>query len=85
MNCGTTLIYEAVGHSKEYEKAANAIDSRIHRWAGGLIGFFSVAVLLKFVFTFHLLSDGEIYSLATGAGVVGSILGRLLLGAKRRL
>ena len=83
MNCGTTLIYEATGHSKEYQKAAGMLDLRMHSGIGGLFGFFLVAVLLKFVFTEHWLSDREIYFAAVVAGVVGSIAGRLILKAKQ--
>lgn len=83
MNCGTTLIYEAAGHSKEYQKAATAIDSKMHSGIGGLFGFFLVAILLKFVFTEHWLSDREIYFAAVVAGVAGSVAGRLFLKAKQ--
>jgi hypothetical protein len=83
VNCGTTLIYEATGHSKEYQKAEGTLDSRMHSGIGAVFGFFLAAILLKFVFTEHWLSDHEIYIAATVAGIVGSIVGRLFLKAKQ--
>lgn len=82
LNCGTTLIYEAVGHSAEYTKAAHSVDSKMHAGLGGIAGFFVVAVLLKFIFTAHWLSDQQVYLWSVGGAVVGSIIGRLVLRLK---
>jgi hypothetical protein len=83
LNCGTTLIHEAVGHSKEYYKGVAALDSRMYTGFGSVVGFFFVAILLKFIFTSHYLSDREVWAVAVGGGVIGSILGRLFLKAKQ--
>jgi hypothetical protein len=84
-NCGTTLIYEAVGHSKEYERASQSLSVRMHSGIGALLGFFLVAVLLKFILTSHFLSDRQVMLASAGAAVVGSFLGRLFLRAKRNV
>ena len=78
LHCGTTLIYEADGHSKEFKQAANAIDSKMYAGIGGLVGFFFAVFLLKFVFTSHWLSDKEIYAAALVTGVVGSVVARII-------
>ena len=84
IQCGTTLIHEAVGHSTEYRKVADAIDNRMLGGIGAISGFFLVAVMLKFVFTSFWLSDRQIYGLAVGGGFVGGILGRLFASFRRR-
>jgi len=75
--CNTTLIYEATGHSKEYRQTVRSFDQRMYSGLGGFFGLFLTFAALKFVFTEHWLSDGEIYSIAVVAGVIGSILGKL--------
>ena len=82
LNCRTTLIYEAEGHSKEFKKAAHTLDARMYSGIGALLGFFLVAGLLKFVFTAHWLSDREIYLAAALSGFVGSVIGLVFLRFK---
>ncbi|WP_147436323.1 hypothetical protein [Acidovorax sp. 106] len=76
------MIYEAEGHSKEFKKAAHALDARMYSGIGALLGFFLVAGLLKFVFTAHWLSDREIYLAAALSGLVGSVIGLVFLRFK---
>jgi len=85
MNCGTTLIHEAAGHSQAYLKGARTLDLKLHAGIGSFFGFFVVAILLKFIFTAHWLSDREIYLAATVGGVCGAIAGRLVLKARQSL
>lgn len=85
LNCGTILIYEAVGHSEEYQQGADLLSSRMHRGLGALAGFFLTAVLLKFVFTAHFLSDRQVVLASTLAAVAGSVVGRLLFRSQRHL
>lgn len=83
IDCGATLIYEAHGHSKEFKQAANALDSKMFAGIGAIAGFFIAAVVLKFIFTAHWLSDEEIYTAAVVAGVLGAVIGRVI--QKKRL
>lgn len=85
VNCGTTLIYEAVGHSKEYQNAENALDLRMHSGIGAVFGFAIVAVILKVVFAEHWLSDREVYVAAVIAGLVGSVIRLLLFRIKQHV
>ena len=78
LHCGTTLIYEAEGHSKEYKQAADTMDSKMFAGIGALLGFFLTVFLLKFVFTSLWISDRQIYIAATISGFVGSVIGRLI-------
>lgn len=82
LNCGTTLIYEAGGHSKEYEKASASLSARMRSGLGALAGFFLVAVALKVIFPANFLADRQILWASAIAGVAGSVVGRLLLKAK---
>jgi hypothetical protein len=58
------------------------MDSRMYSGLGGLSGFFSVVVLLKFVFTEHWLDDQQVYLWGLGGAFVGSIIGRIILRIK---
>lgn len=82
--CGTTLIHEAVGHSTEYRQAADSLSLRMHAGLGALLGFFLTAILLKFVFTAHFLSDRQVLYACAAAAAVGSVLGRLFFRARRQ-
>jgi len=84
IQCGNTLIHEAVGHSEGYRKATDYMDGRLYGGIGAFFGFVIVATLLKFVFVSPWLNDREIYAIAMGGGVAGLVAGRLLLRAKRR-
>lgn len=83
MQCGTTLIHEAVGHSKEFRQAADSLSLRMHSGLGALVGFFFTAVALKFVFTAHFLSDRQVIFASMVSAAVGSFIGRLLFKARR--
>jgi hypothetical protein len=78
LHCGTTLIYEAEGHSKAYKQAENTMDSKMFAGIGALLGFFFTVFLLKFVLTSLWISDRQIFIAATIAGVVGSVIGRFI-------
>jgi len=84
IQCGTTLVHEAVGHSPGYRATVNEMDSRIHGGVGAFFGFFLVAGLLKFVLVNLWLNDREIYSFSLGGALVGAFLGRLFLRSKRQ-
>ena len=83
VRCGTTLIYEAIGHSVGYRDATSKLDARVYSGIGAFFGFFLVAVLLKVVLPGLWLSDREIYGAAIGGAVVGGIVGRLFLRFKK--
>ncbi|KQV99349.1 hypothetical protein [Rhizobacter sp. Root1221] len=85
MTCGTTLIHEAAGHSMAYQEGARTLDAKLHTGIGSFFGFFLVAILLKFIFTAHWLSDREVYLAAVAGGVAGAIAGRLVLKARQDL
>jgi len=85
MTCGTTLIHEAVGHSNAYQRGARSLDTKLHTGIGSFFGFFLVAILLKFVFIAHWLSDREIYLAAAVGGVIGAFAGRLVMKARQDL
>jgi hypothetical protein len=77
------LIHEAVGHSREYQRAADAVSLRMHAGLGALLGFFLTAFLLKFVVTAHFLSVRDVVFACAVAAVAGSLFGRLVFRAKR--
>lgn len=85
LQCGTVLIHEAAGHSAAYKKAVRVLDARMYSGIGGLAGFFTIAIALKFVFTQHWLSDAEIVSAAGVSAVLGAFTGGLLARAKHPL
>ncbi|MDP9929940.1 hypothetical protein [Variovorax paradoxus] len=43
IQCSTTLIHEAVGHSAGYRKTTEAMDARVYSGVGAIFGFFLVA------------------------------------------
>ena len=77
IQCGTTLIHEALGHSTEYRIASKVIDKRMLGGIGAIFGFALVGVLLRFVLTSLWLDDRQICGIATGGGIVGGFLGRV--------
>jgi len=83
LQCGTTLIHEAVGHSERYRAAVNGRDQRMYGRVGAILGFALVAALLKTVLAGLWLSDTEVYGYALGGAVAGAFLGRLFLRSKR--
>ena len=84
IQCGSTLIHEATGHSEGYRKATDYMDARLYGGIGAFFGFAIVATLLKFILVSPWLSDREIYTIALGGAVAGWVAGRLFLRAKRR-
>ena len=84
IQCGTTLIHEALGHTLEYRKATSSMDARMYGGIGAFFGFSIVAVLLKLVLADLWLSDREICAFAVGGAVAGGLAGRLFINAKRR-
>lgn len=85
LNCGTTLIYEAVGHSEDYKKATRALDLKIHTGVGAVLGFFAVILFIKIILADHWFSEQEIYSYGFGGAIAGSTLGRIVLKIKNEI
>jgi hypothetical protein len=83
LHCSTTLIDEAVGHSKEYQQAADLISVRMHSGVGAALGFVFVGFLLTFVFTAHSLSERQVVLASWVGAFIGSFFWRLLFKAKR--
>jgi hypothetical protein len=84
IQCGTTLIYEAEGHSDTYKKAAGGLDNRMYGGIGSFLGFCLVLIVLKFVLSDLYLEDRQIYGGAIGGAFAGGILGRLIAWSKWR-
>ena len=78
VRCGTTLIYEAGGHSEEYNAAAKHVDMRMYRGLGAVLGFCVTGFVLKFVLADAYFDDGQIYGGAAGGALGGSLIGRFL-------
>lgn len=82
--CGTTLIYEAEGHSDAYRKGASSADKRMYGGIGSAMGFCFVFFILKFVLTDLYLDDNQIYGASLGGAIAGGISGRLAAWLKWR-
>jgi hypothetical protein len=80
LQCGTTLIHEAVGHSPEYKRTVANMD---HRMYGGIGAFFGLGLAGALSLAAGA-SNREIYGFAVGGAFVGGILGRLVLRIKQR-
>ena len=84
MQCSTTLIHEAAGHSAGYRKATGEMDVRIYSGAGAFFGFFLVAIFLKFILPDVSLGDRAIYTISVGDALIGGFMGRLFLRSKMK-
>ena len=84
IQCSTTLIHEAVGHSAGYRKTTEAMDARVYSGVGAIFGFFLVAIFLKFIVPGVSLDDRAIYAISVGGAWIGGILGRQFLRAKTK-
>lgn len=84
IQCSTTLIHEAVGHSAGYRKTTEAMDIRVYGGVGAFFGFFLVAVFLKFILPDVSLGDRAIYAISVGGALIGGIAGRQFLRAKMK-
>lgn len=81
IQCGTTLIYEATGHSAAYIKGARSIDSRTYSLAGFLLCLGLAFVLLKTVLSEWYLDERLIY---LASSLAGGIIGRVIAWRKWR-
>lgn len=84
VQCRTTIIHEAVGHSAAYLSAERRLDARMYGGAGALLGFLATAALLKFVLTELWETDQQLLNYSSVGAVGGGVLGRLVLQVKRR-
>lgn len=84
MQCGTTLIHEAGGHSDNYKKAANDLNNKMYGGYGSILGFCLVGFVLKFVLADLYLDDHQIYGGALGGAFAGGIIGRIIARTKWR-
>ncbi|WP_144290562.1 hypothetical protein [Chitinilyticum litopenaei] len=69
--CGTVLIHEAVGFSKEARETAQRLNRKMHTGYGGVIGLI-LAFLISPMFGGSL---GALLPICTGAG---ALIGRLI-------
>lgn len=79
--CGTTLIYEAEGHSLAFKRGEMAVDRRIYGGTGALLGFGLAALLLNTLLESYFLNERLVYLAGI---VVGSICGQLIAWHKWR-
>ena len=84
LQCGTTLIHEALRHTSDYRAATDSMDTRMYGGIGAFFGFCIVGALLKFILTDLWLSAAQICAFAAGGAVAGRLAGQLFLRAKRR-
>ena len=73
LGCGTTLIYEAQGHSEDFKAATKFGDRRKFMWFGGLAGF-GISVLLQETLLQHQYFDIE--AMAAVGSAIGAGVGR---------
>ena len=81
IQCGTTLIYEAKGHSTSYIQGAQLVDSRIYGLVGCVVCLGLAFVLLNTVLSDLSLNEHLVY---LGSIVVGGIAGRVVAWRKWR-
>ena len=74
LNCRTTLIYEAEGHSKQFKKAAHTLDARMYSGIGALLGFFCYM-------TYDLTNQATLATWSTKITVLDIIWGTFLTGS----
>ena len=79
--CGTTLIHEAEGHSKEYKVVARAIDRRIYGGVGAFLGL-CISVFLLNTFLENFFFDQRVVCVSGVAA--GGICGRVVAWLKWR-
>jgi|JI6StandDraft_1071083.scaffolds.fasta_scaffold73438_1 hypothetical protein len=79
--CGTTLIYEAEGHSNAYKAGVMALDRRMYGGIGAFVGFCLSALLLNTVLESLFLNERLVY---VSGVVVGGICGRVTAWLKWR-
>lgn len=73
--CGTTLIYEAGGHSTAYIKGARSIDSRTYGLVGAVTALVLAVVLLKTVlFEWNLNAPLLCFVSISAGGMVGRFI-----------
>lgn len=83
LQCRTTLIHEALGHSEGYRKATNDLDSRVY---GGIGAFFGLALVATILMTLtpQWLTNRGLYIAALIGAFAGGLIGRLVLRGKQR-
>ncbi|WP_373271719.1 zinc-ribbon domain-containing protein [Ralstonia mannitolilytica] len=81
IQCGTTLIYEAKGHSASYIKGARLIDSKIYSIVGILVCFGFAFILLNTFLSEWSVDERLVYLASI---VVGGIAGRVIAWRKWR-
>lgn len=84
LQCNTTLIHEAVGHSPAYHRAVALANSRIYGVIAAVIGFILVVCYFKFVSDDVLMSDEAVMAYGGVGAVVGNALGRLAAAIMNR-
>src|SRR5262245_16233926 len=82
VQCGTTLIYEAVGPSPAAKRASKEMDTRLLGGIGAFFGFCVTALLLKFILSGLWLSDQEVYTYSVGGAVIGAAIAKLYARTK---
>lgn len=81
IQCGTTLIYEAKGHSASYIKGAMQVDSRIYGVVGVLVCLGFAFILLNTFLSDFSLDERLVYLASI---VAGGIAGRVAAWRKWR-
>lgn len=81
IQCGETLIYEAVGHSANYERGAAMVDRRIFSGIGALLGWGFAFLMINTIFESTFINARYAYL----AGIIGgAIVGQTLAWLKWR-
>ena len=79
--CGTTLIYEAEGHSRAFKRGAMAVDRRMYGGIGAFLGLGLAILLLNTVLESLFLNERLVY---LSCVVAGALCGRLIAWHKWR-
>ncbi len=81
IQCGTTLIHEAVGHSDAFRKGALMIDTRMYSGIGAFLGLILAALLISTVFEYQYGSGKFVFPICV---IAGSLVGRFIAWSKWR-
>jgi ribosomal protein S27E len=81
IQCGTTLIYEAEGHSSAYKQGAAMIDRLMYSGIGAFLGLCLAFLMLDTLLENIPLNKRLVY---LASSVAGSLCGRILAWSKWR-